>query len=251
MKTFLANQFLQTLFLGSAGGSIVYFISVSSKVLSSRLYGMFRSDITIRSTDPNYMAVVDFITERFLNAVAGARSSMEVTTRKKKQTWKEQRAYYMGVGDKKADEVDIRPGDDSSLHTFEYMGTMMTFYRKKKETLCVGYERKPMLMEELTLSMWGRDNAPLVGLIHDALYAAREKEDSGVTIFVQSNSWCGGFEKAFSRKPRSQESVILDVDHSDHLLDDARSFLQKSEWYNSMGIPYRRGYLLHGPLGSS
>ena len=66
---------------------------------------------------------------------------------------------------------------------------------------------------------------------------------------MQSNSWCGGFELAFNRKPRNAESVILDVDHADSLLKDARAFLNKSEWYNDMGIPYRRGYLLHGPPG--
>jgi len=33
------------------------------------------------------------------------------------------------------------------------------------------------------------------------------------------------------------------------LVEDMRSFLGQEEWYADRGIPYRRGYLLHGPPG--
>ena len=36
---------------------------------------------------------------------------------------------------------------------------------------------------------------------------------------------------------------------SDKLINDARTFLNSSKWYTERGIPYRRGYLLHGPPG--
>merc|ERR1712166_275647 len=29
----------------------------------------------------------------------------------------------------------------------------------------------------------------------------------------------------------------------------AKKFLESSQWYGDRGIPYRRGYLLHGPPG--
>ena len=34
------------------------------------------------------------------------------------------------------------------------------------------------------------------------------------------------------------------------ILEDAREFLDSEEWYTLAGIPYRRGYLLHGPPGT-
>jgi chaperone BCS1 len=37
---------------------------------------------------------------------------------------------------------------------------------------------------------------------------------------------------------------------SSKLLTDVTEWLQSSEWYRSRGIPYCRGYLLHGPPGS-
>lgn len=36
----------------------------------------------------------------------------------------------------------------------------------------------------------------------------------------------------------------------DSLLYDVREFLGAEAWYINAGIPYRRGYLLHGPPGT-
>jgi chaperone BCS1 len=47
---------------------------------------------------------------------------------------------------------------------------------------------------------------------------------------------------------RTLESVILEK--SEDILKDMHTFLMSKEWYNRMGIPYRRGYLFHGPPGN-
>jgi chaperone BCS1 len=52
------------------------------------------------------------------------------------------------------------------------------------------------------------------------------------------------------KEKRSPDSVVLDNDVSSNLLGDARHFLSSHAWYTERGIPYRRGYLLHGPPGS-
>jgi chaperone BCS1 len=44
--------------------------------------------------------------------------------------------------------------------------------------------------------------------------------------------------------------VILKGDEARSVLDDARAFLGLERWYAERGIPYRRGYLLHGAPGS-
>jgi len=43
--------------------------------------------------------------------------------------------------------------------------------------------------------------------------------------------------------------VIVQDGIKDASLADAKNFLQSEEWYVRKGIPYRRGYLLHGPPG--
>lgn len=53
------------------------------------------------------------------------------------------------------------------------------------------------------------------------------------------------------RKPaRPVASVILKANDARDVLEDARAFLRLERWYAERGIPYRRGYLLHGPPGS-
>lgn len=52
----------------------------------------------------------------------------------------------------------------------------------------------------------------------------------------------------FPRKKRPFDSVILENGQADRILQDAKQFLNSSKWYMDSGIPYRRGYLFHGPV---
>ncbi|SLM38101.1 mitochondrial chaperone bcs1 [Lasallia pustulata] len=52
------------------------------------------------------------------------------------------------------------------------------------------------------------------------------------------------------RRKRPLDSVILDKGIKPRILADITDFLASSTWYHDRGIPYRRGYLLHGPPGS-
>lgn len=52
------------------------------------------------------------------------------------------------------------------------------------------------------------------------------------------------------RPARPVSSVVLRGDAAQAIVDDARAFLRLERWYAERGIPYRRGYLLHGAPGS-
>jgi hypothetical protein len=45
-------------------------------------------------------------------------------------------------------------------------------------------------------------------------------------------------------------SIVLQPGVKDMLLADCKDFLCSEEWYAERGIPFRRGYLLHGVPGS-
>lgn len=51
-------------------------------------------------------------------------------------------------------------------------------------------------------------------------------------------------------EPRSRESIILPDGHYEELLADIKNFMASRDWYKSLGVPYRRGYLLYGVPGS-
>jgi hypothetical protein len=54
------------------------------------------------------------------------------------------------------------------------------------------------------------------------------------------------------KKPaRSLETIDLDNTTKDMLVKDVETYVdpKRQQWYSNRGIPYRRGYLFHGPPG--
>ncbi|GJJ11527.1 hypothetical protein Clacol_005760 [Clathrus columnatus] len=53
-----------------------------------------------------------------------------------------------------------------------------------------------------------------------------------------------------ARQKRPMSSIVLEPGIKEMILNDCKDFLQSEEWYAERGIPFRRGYLLHGVPGS-
>ncbi|KIJ50440.1 hypothetical protein M422DRAFT_96980, partial [Sphaerobolus stellatus SS14] len=49
---------------------------------------------------------------------------------------------------------------------------------------------------------------------------------------------------------RPMSCIVLDPGVKEMLMEDTRDFLSSEKWYADRGIPFRRGYLLHGVPGS-
>ena len=52
-----------------------------------------------------------------------------------------------------------------------------------------------------------------------------------------------------AKDKRSLKSVILRQGQKEKIVSDIEEFISNSRWYKDREIPYRRGYLLHGPPG--
>ncbi|HZV53835.1 MAG TPA: AAA family ATPase [Rhodocyclaceae bacterium] len=70
------------------------------------------------------------------------------------------------------------------------------------------------------------------------------------TMLYTIDRWGESWNLAGARPRRQISSVVLDGDTSDKLLADVREFFSRRQWYADLGIPWRRGYLLHGPPGT-
>jgi chaperone BCS1 len=126
------------------------------------------------------------------------------------------------------------------IHTITYNGKKIYIERSKSNPL-MGRD-KPFTPESLKLTTWGSDNAVLKSLMCDAVKAAcKELRQGVVSIYTLSSGWCSGWELAMTKQARPKDSVILDMQDMDMLLEDARNFLESGKWYVDMGIPYRRG----------
>ncbi|KAG8950020.1 hypothetical protein FRC04_008099 [Tulasnella sp. 424] len=130
----------------------------------------------------------------------------------------------------------------STTHTFFYRGHPLQVNRQKSAD---GWGHSK---ESMTISMFGRDRKILDDLLLEAQSLFKSRQEQNIVIWQPDmlNMWRRRGNKA--RRPMS--SIILDHEIKDTILEDARDFLRSTSWYADRGIPFRRGYLLHGSPGS-
>ncbi|KAK0204018.1 P-loop containing nucleoside triphosphate hydrolase protein [Desarmillaria ectypa] len=151
------------------------------------------------------------------------------------------------------DEEDDADGDDipgrvktrvvfqptfDTMHTIFYGGHWLRVKRGRKSDGC----------EVLSISVVARNNTVLKQLV---LEAKREFEAEAVhRIQIYFADLYGNWRWTDSRHKRTMGSIVLNPGVKEMLLNDARDFLKSEKWYADRGIPFRRGYLLHGVPGS-
>lgn len=98
------------------------------------------------------------------------------------------------------------------------------------------------------ISVVARNNSIFKQLV---LQAKKEYEAEAVhRIQIYFADAHGSWRWTDSRHKRPMSSIVLNPGVKEMLLDDARDFLRSEKWYADRGIPFRRGYLLHGVPGS-
>ncbi len=139
------------------------------------------------------------------------------------------------------DAATLQYSPAPGFHLFWYRGHPMWMQRdiamnlQVVETIRIGalFARR-RLMEEL-----------MEGVVRHA-GARRAHRLSLYTI----DRWGEQWHLADTKPRRSLESVVLDEGVARRLYDDIHEFFARREWYAQLGIPWRRGYLLHGPPGT-
>ena len=191
------------------------------------------------SRDDSYRWIIAWLTQ---NASFRASTHFTVTTTLQR----------LGSSSTAADPDDEPAGPPVLLvplgtHALWRNGGLLWFRRERqddKASLASTKER-----EALTLYSLGPSRAPVDTLIAEAraLYAAQAHARTS----VYHNDEYGTWRLCARRPPRPLASVVLaDPAAAAALLADARDFLAAEAWYARRGIPYRRGYLLHGPPGT-
>ncbi|KAF8965606.1 hypothetical protein BDZ97DRAFT_1757154 [Flammula alnicola] len=134
--------------------------------------------------------------------------------------------------------VVFQPTYDTT-HTIFYRGHWLRVRRGRKQETG---------SEMLSISVVARSNAILKQLV---LQAKKEYEAEAVhRIQIYFADAHGSWRWTDSRHKRPMSSIVLNPGVKEMLVDDARDFLKSEKWYADRGIPFRRGYLLHGVPGS-
>ncbi|KGO70281.1 ATPase, AAA-type, core [Penicillium italicum] len=136
-------------------------------------------------------------------------------------------------------------------HYFWYKNRPLMFVREKHE----GGNWYVMNNERVFISCLGRNPAILKTLLAEAQQTYVDR-DRNRTVIYRGSRLAGGqsfrWNRCMARVPRPLSTVILDQEQKDEFLDDIKEYLhpRTRRWYTNRGIPYRRGYLLHGPPGT-
>ncbi|KAG5929025.1 hypothetical protein E4U53_002532 [Claviceps sorghi] len=224
----------------------------------------FRSSVTIRADDEIYNMVMLWLTrQKFSYNSRHFVANTNVNYRSRSVYM-----FYYSAGDEYADDDGERDAHvnavtgalDShkqALHYTPSFGTHYFWYKMRPLTFqrVLNRDQKHDMTqtekEEIRICCLGRNPRILKELLLEARRLHMERDDHKTIIF-RANMLEGYWQRCMSRLNRPLSTVILNEDVKQRLIDDAADYLNPitRQWYANRGIPYRRGYLLHGPPGT-
>lgn len=129
------------------------------------------------------------------------------------------------------------------VHWFTYKGWPMVVQRKRQTERAAGME----VLETVEMTTFCRSAKIMQEIVDEARAQAAERDSDHTIIFHNSGSRWSRQQEPRARRPLG--SVMLEGNLREELLSDIRQFLSSRSYYLGLGVPYRRGYLLHGPPG--
>jgi len=237
-----SNGMMDGMKLVVLGGTVETARRVSSSAWSSFVNSFY---LTARFSEDDYP--YDWLMHWLCKQPAWGRSrEFETTTRTNVPG-----AMNSSFGDEFEDleaEEDDAPGKQKMRVVFmPTFDTTHTIYYKG-HWLRVVRSRQSNGDELLSISVVARSNNILKQLVLEAKKEYERDAEHRVQIFFADSH--GSWRWTDSRQKRPMSSIVLAPGVKEMLLSDTRDFLKSEKWYADRGIPFRRGYLLHGVPGS-
>jgi chaperone BCS1 len=128
-------------------------------------------------------------------------------------------------------------------HYLSHHGWPIVVHRKRQVERASGQD----VLETLEMYTIGRSPKIMQEIVAEAKSQAVERDSDRTVIYHNTGGRWSRQQEARSRRPIG--SVVLDGGMRQALVSDVRQFLDSSSYYTRLGVPYRRGYLMHGPPG--
>ena len=130
-------------------------------------------------------------------------------------------------------------------HWFVLDGQLVRLDREISEKAKAGQNGGPLETLSLTLPFGRR--ATVEGWIAKGAKLEAEATKAGPSLHIHVDNYWSHVGEVPGR-PIS--TLVADDDRFERLLADVRWFYGAKDWYVARGVPWRRGYLLHGPPGT-
>ena len=118
-----------------------------------------------------------------------------------------------------------------------YDGTLFKYSKSKSAQQIAPFET-------ITVSFLTRDRGVVERFMKDA-----RPEELKKSIYVSMYA-AGGSAGGLRRRKRGLDTVFVDMDIKERLVQRLTWFLGAEEWHSSRGIPWKLGIVLHGPPGT-
>lgn len=141
--------------------------------------------------------------------------------------------------------------DDKKLISFSpWTGSFSFRFGRKSlsfemQTVTTGLHKE----EVIAISCLGTSVQILKDFIAECRHEYLQQTGSKITMFKNSGDY---WKRISTKERRPLATVITSGSLKQELVDDLKNFLSEEtrHWYMQRSIPYRRGYLLHGPPGT-
>jgi mitochondrial chaperone BCS1 len=140
-----------------------------------------------------------------------------------------------------ADASPLQYSPAAGWHFFWHAGRLMWLHREIAMNLQV--------VETVRLSALFGSRAGMEALLEEVQRHASAQRHNRLALHT-IDRWGENWQLSDTKPRRPLASVVLDEGAAHRLLDDIHEFFARRAWYETMGIPWRRGYLLHGPPGT-
>jgi chaperone BCS1 len=232
------------------------------KHISAQFFGYFSSSVTIYSYDPIYDNILEWVAEQ-----AALRQVRNLRGYSAGESYDEDSDEMKTVQDLSEDSIfNFNNWAASSpplyqphtgFHRFWHKGRLFWF-SVDKERVPGGFMGMMVQNEErIVLTTIGRSTDPIKALILETRDRHLAHQTSKTVIRRPSPKEQRGrgrsaWNKVAMRPSRPMGTVVLDDQQKAMILKDINDFLhpRTPRWYANRGIPYRRGYLFHGPPGT-
>lgn len=130
-------------------------------------------------------------------------------------------------------------------HFFKHKNTWIKVERNREKTMGDFTTGTPF--ETVSLTAIGQNRDLFFNILEEARAIALQEQEGKTVMYTPMGSEWRQF--GYPKKKRPLNSVVLDAGISEQIMTDVKEFIGNVKWYTDRGIPYRRGYLLHGPPG--
>ncbi|KAL2431566.1 putative mitochondrial chaperone BCS1-B [Exophiala dermatitidis] len=218
----------------------------------NRVSSLIVATVTVSSEEDLFAYLTSYIAER---KTLRADTTLNATSNSPQETRRRHRhdPDFEDGGRRTTEDPKIRYEQGQGMQLFVYKKRLFYITRKYGEGHTY-FGNRYKRIEIMNVSCLGRSTEPVKDLIEHVYYLNKDKERS-LTIIRRPYSGGYGSRLNWSRltsKPRrALDTVILDAGQKEKVIADVEEYLAEStmNFYANHGIPYRRGYLFHGPPG--